>query len=54
MKAICPVCKRVICVRIPKGGDGTVYLPRKHWERERVCDGWFYLLTAKDLVTGKG
>lgn len=33
MSMICAICGRIYQAKIPKGGDGSVWWPRKHYRK---------------------
>lgn len=38
----CSICGRVFTARVPKGGDGSVYLPAVHKSSGAICMGSYY------------
>jgi len=58
MKVKCAICGRIYKAKIPKGGDGTVLWPRKHYANigltklERIQDDSYCLgsFTEGELI----
>ena len=38
----CIICGKLTAGRLPKGGDGTFYYPRKHKYNGKSCPGNFH------------
>lgn len=55
MKALCTVCKRIVQVCSPRGGDGTILRMKRHpsdpKRREAgSCKGSFHLVEYNEVV----
>jgi hypothetical protein len=49
--AICPDCKKLHGVYIPRGGDGTLYVIRRHGSKtSQVCEGSYADVDWKDVI----
>lgn len=41
MSYTCAVCNKVVAVRVPKGGDGSLTIPYRHKHKGKLCMGSF-------------